>query len=152
MTENNKLNIAFKVVLIGLIFLSFIIPVLTILTLVSYKPDDYIFSLVVVAILLAFGLTEIIFTLINFKKPLGIYRIGITERGQINPIPLIAVSLGIIIALSFSIFGLVMFFVKTEAVIKCNALVILSIGLYLLINCVFYILVIIIKKKKTAVQ
>lgn len=146
----SKFNLTFRLVLIGLLLLSFAVSSLAIITLVKHTPEDYIFSLVVVIITITFGLFELVMTLIHIKRPLAILKIGVTERRQINPIPLIAVGIGVVIALGFSIFGTVMYFVKSELVIKCNALVILSIGFFLLINCVFYITVILLAKRKNS--
>lgn len=142
-----KQYLAFRLVLLGLLLISLGIPVLTILALVAYRPDDFIFSIIVVAILVVFILFEIIMTIINVKKPLSIYRIGFTKRGLFNPIPLIAVVLGAIIGLALSLLGSILFFVKSEPVIKCNSLVILSIGLYLLVNCIFYIIFVLFVRK-----
>ena len=150
MENMSKFNLTFRLVLIGLLLLSFAVSSLAISQLVIHTPEDYIFSLVVVIITITFGLFELVMTLIHIKRPLAILKIGVTERRQINPIPLIAVGIGVVIALGFSVFGTVMYFVKSELVIKCNALVILSIGFFLLINCVFYITVILLAKRKNS--
>ena len=150
MENKNKFSFTFRLVLVGLLLMSFAISSLAIITLVKYTPEDYIFSLVVVVITILFGLFELVMTLIHIKRPLAILKIGVTDRHQINPIPLIAVGIGLLIALGFTTFGTVMYFVKTELVIKCNALVILSIGFFLLINCVFYLIVILLAKKKNS--
>ena len=150
MKNMTKFNLTFRLVLIGLLLLSFGVSSLAILTLVKHTPEDYIFSLVVVIITITFGLFELVMTLIHIKKPLAILKIGLTEGRQINPIPLIAIGIGLLIAVGFSIFGVVTYFVKSELVIKCNALVILSIGFFLLINCVFYLIVILLAKRKNS--
>ena len=150
MENKNKFSFTFRLVLVGLLLMSFAISSLAIVTLVKYTPEDYIFSLVVVVITIMFGLFELVMTLIHIKRPLAILKIGVTDRCQVNPIPLIAVGIGLLIALGFTTFGTVMYFVKTELVIKCNALVILSIGFFLLINCVFYLIVILLAKKKNS--
>ena len=134
-----KQHLTFRLVLVGLLLLSLLIPVLTILALNAFRPDDFVFSLIVIIITIVFILFEMIMTLINIKKPLAIYRIGFTDRGLFNPIPLIAVIMGLVIAVSLSLLGTILFFVKSEEIIKCNSLVILSIGMYLLENCIFYI-------------
>lgn len=148
MTDLNKTFFVFKIVLLGLFFLSLGIPVLTILALFAYTPEDYVFSLVVVILTILFIAFQMIMVIINIKKPLAIYRIGFTDRGLVNPIPLIAVVMGLIIGLSLSLLGIILFFIKVDPVIKCNSLVILSIGFYLLINCVFYIIFILFCKKR----
>ena len=140
MTDLNKTFLVFKITLIGLLFLTLCVPVLTILALFAYTPEDYVFSLVVVILTIMFIVFQMIMVIINIKKPLAIYRLGFTDRGLINPIPLIAVIIGLLLGLTLSLLGSILFFIKAEPVIKCNSLVILSIGLYLLVNCVFYII------------
>ena len=148
MLITEKQHLTFKLVLLGLLFVSLGVPVLTMLALFAYLPEDYVLSLIVVIITTLFILFEMIMTLINIKKPLAIYRIAMTEKGFINPIPLIAVIIGLLIGLSLSILGVVLFFIRSEPVIKCNSLVILTIGLYLLINCVFYIIFVLFLRKR----
>lgn len=140
--------LTFKIVLLGLLLLTLGILALTILALVAYKPEDFVFSLIVVIITCVFIIFQMIMVIINVKKPLAIYRIGFTDRGLVNPIPLIAVVMGLIIGLSLSLLGIILFFIKVDPIIKCNSLVILSIGFYLLINCVFYIIFILFCKKR----
>ena len=148
MLITEKQHLTFKLVLLGLLFVSLGVPVLTMLALFAYLPEDYVLSLIVVIITTLFILFEMIMTLINIKKPLAIYRIAMTEKGLLNPIPLIAVIIGLLIGLSLSILGVVLFFIRSEPVIKCNSLVILTIGLYLLINCVFYIIFVLFLRKR----
>ena len=148
MEDKNKIFLAFRIVLLGLLLLTLGVPVLTILALMAYKPEDFVFSLIVVIITCLFVIFQMIMSLINIKKPLAIYRIGFTDRGFVNPIPLIAVIMGLIIGLGLSLLGIILFFIKAEPIIKCNSLVILSIGLYLLVNCVFYIIFVLVFKNK----
>lgn len=148
MEDKNKIFLAFRIVLLGLLLMTLGVPVLTILVLMAYKPEDFVFSLIVVIITCLFIIFQMIMSLINIKKPLAIYRIGFTDRGLLNPIPLIAVIMGLIIGLGLSLLGIILFFIKVEPIIKCNSLVILSIGLYLLVNCVFYIIFVLVFKNK----
>ena len=148
MDKMSKFNLAFRLVLIGLLLLFYGISAYAIFTIMSNTPEDYIFSLVVISVALLFATFELVMNLLHIKRSLSILKIGITERGQINPIPMIAIVASLLLALGVTTFGLVMYFVKNELVIKCNALVITSIGFFLLINCVFYLIVILLAKKK----
>lgn len=150
MDKMSRFNLTFRLVLIGLLLLSYSVSSLAIFSIVKNRPDDWIFSLVVVAVAALFGLFELTMNLFHIKRPLSILKIGITERGQINPIPMIAIVASLFLAIGVTTFGVVMYFVKNELVIKCNALVITSIGFYLLINCVFYLIVVPLAKKKNS--
>ena len=142
-----KQNLLFRLVLCGLVLLCVGISTLAILALVAYKPEDFIFSLVVVVIAIVFELFEIIMTLVNIKKVLSLLKIGFTDRGYVNPIPMIAILIGLVIGFAMTVTGIVLFFVRPEPIIKCNSLVILSIGIYLLLNCVFYVIFVLVSKK-----
>ena len=146
----SRFNLTFRLVLVGLLLLSYGVSSLAIVTIVKSRPEDWVFSLVVVVIAIVFGLFEFVVNLLHIKRPLSIIKIGITERGQINPIPMIAILASLLLALGVTTFGIVMYFVKNEIVIKCNALVITSIGFFLLINCVFYLIVVPLAKKKNS--
>ena len=148
MSISQKQYLLFRFVLIGLLLLVLAISALTILAIATYLPEDYIFSLIVVVIAMIFVVFELIMTIKNIKKPLAIYKISFTYRGFINPIPLIAIIMGVVIGISLSLLGTILFFIRDEAVIKCNSLVILSIGFYLLINCVFYIAFLLFARKR----
>ena len=148
MDKMSKFNLAFRLVLIGLLLMFYGVSAFAIFTIMSNTPEDYIFSLVVISVALLFATFELVMNLLHIKRSLSILKIGITERGQINPIPMIAIVASLVLALGVTTFGLVMYFVKNELVIKCNALVITSIGFFLLINCVFYLIVILLAKKK----
>ena len=148
MDKMSKFNLAFRLVLIGLLLLFYGMSAFSIFTIMSNTPEDYIFSLVVISVALLFATFELVMNLLHIKRSLSILKIGITERGQINPIPMIAIAASLVLAIGVTTFGLVMYFVKNELVIKCNALVITSIGFFLLINCVFYLIVILLAKKK----
>ena len=150
MDKMSKFNLAFRLVLIGLLLLFYGMSAFSIFTIMSNTPEDYIFSLVVISVALLFATFELVMNLLHIKRSLSILKIGITERGQINPIPMIAIVASLVLALGVTTFGLVMYFVKNELVIKCNALVITSIGFFLLINCVFYLIVILLAKKKSS--
>ena len=148
MENFKKFNLTFRLVLVGFIILSLAVSGLALTALILNTPEDYIFSLIVICISIAFSLFEITLTLIKIKKPLVILKIGLTERNYINPIPMIAVAVSAFLGLGVSIFGLVTLLIKEDIVIKCNAFVVLAIGFFLLLNCIFYLIVVPTAKKK----
>ena len=150
MDKTSRFNFAFRLVLVGLLLLFYGLCAFSIVVILKNSLEDYIFSLVVISVALLFGTFELVMNLLHIKRPLSILKIGLTERGQINPIPMIAILASLALAIGVTTFGLVMYFVKNELVIKCNALVITSIGFFLLINCLFYLIVIPLAKKKNS--
>ena len=146
--KSEKKNIIFRITLIVLLLVSFFLNGFAVGMLVRFQPDDYIFSIIVIAVLSLFGAFELSMTLVNFKKEPSLKKISYTERGYFNYIPFIAVSLGMLIALGLSITGICLYFIREEIVVKSNSLVLLAVGFFLLINCLVYYLYVLMNKKK----
>ena len=134
-----KIHQRFRLILLGLILLFLGLGAFTTAELAIYQPDDYIFSIVVVSVTMLFSLFEAFLTIKNYKKEIALTSVGFTSRGNFNPIPMIAVFAGLILSIGLCVTGITFCFIREDMTIKCNALVILLIGVYLLINCVFYI-------------
>ena len=146
MTERKK-NIIYRITLTVLLFFSFLLNGYAFGMLTKYQPEDFIFSCVVISVLCLFALFELVMNFIKFSKTPSLEKITYTERGYFNVIPFIAVSLGMLIALGLTITGTVLFFIKEDISIKCNSLVVLTVGFYLLLNCVVYYLYVLMNKK-----
>ena len=134
-----KIHQRFRLILLGLILLFLGLSAFITAKLAIHQPDDFVFSIVVVSITIAFSLFEAFLTIKNYKKEISLINVGFTTRGFLNPIPMIAVFSGLILSVGLCVSGLVFYFIREEMTIKCNAIVILLIGVYLLINCLFYI-------------
>ena len=147
--SEKKVNFIYRFTLSALILVSLGINALSMAKVIVNKPNDYVFACVVIVVLSIFALFEVTLTIINHKKNPSLSKITLTERGYFNPIPFIAVILGAIIGLALSLTGSIIYFVKEDIMIKCNALVIFDVGFYLLINCIVYFLYILLDRKKT---
>ena len=147
MNQAKKNNI-FRITLSVLILAVFFLNGFTMGMLIKLQPSDFVFSCVVIAVLSLFAAFELTLTLFNFKKEPALSKITYTERGYFNYIPFIAVSLGMLIALALSIAGICLYFLRSELAVKCNSLVLLAVGFYLLINCSVYYLYVLMNKKK----
>lgn len=107
-------------------------------------------ALSVVACIMAilFSVLEVIVILMGKKKALALEKIAFNENGKINNVFIIAVSVGSIIGLTLTILCSVLLVTKNEEPYITSSLVILSISLFLLINCLIYYLFIILFKKR----
>ena len=139
MKINKNTTIKLRIFLISLIALSLGLFSFNISYLFINKVPDIVMSMIALVVLSLFALMEITITLVNFKKPLGVEKIGFTERDNVNPIPLIATGLIAVIGLAFIIPGLIFFFSKDDVTVKSYALVLLSMGTFILLNCIFYL-------------
>ena len=140
MKSNKNLTIKLRLFLICLTALSLGLFAYSISYLFINEVSDKVMSMIALVVLSLFALMEITITLVNFKKPLGVEKIGVTERGNVNPIPLIATGLIAVIGLAFIIPGLIFFFSKDDTTIRSYALILFSMGAFILLNCIFYLI------------
>ncbi len=137
MKEN---HLRYRLVLLGALAGSIAIDAFSLAYAFINKPSDMVLVSVVLIVLSLFTLFEIAVTLINIKKPLALKNIAITMRDKINYIPLIAVGIGTFLATVFLIVGIVFFCIKPTVAIRSSSLVLFSVGFYLVVNCIFYIM------------
>lgn len=148
--KQSKKNLIYRLTLSMLILVCFFANGYAFGMLTRFQPEDFIFSCIVVAVFTLFAGFELTLTLINIKKEPSLKKITYTERGYFNFIPFIAITLGTLIGLGLFLTGIILYFVKNEMSIRCNSLVVLIVGLYLLVNCIAYYLYILLNRKKEA--
>ena len=138
MQNNQVLNAKMRWILVFFILVSLGMDAYALSYSFTYKHEDYIFSSIVIIFVALFALFEIVLTLLNYRKTLFLFKYAFTDRGLVHPVPLISAVLVTIIGLSFTVPGLVIYLVRDDITIKSFSLVILSTGIYILVNCVFY--------------
>ena len=113
------------------------------------SPENKTLDLVALFAVIFFCVFEIIVIMRRWKKESYMYKIAFDEKGDhFNTVALIAVLIGTIFGLGISILSLLLFFTKDDSTIKCNVLIILSIGYYLFINCICYFIYLLMFRKK----
>ena len=96
-----------------------------------------------------FLLAELFFILKGGKKESNLYKIGFNDNGKLNNVPLIAVIIGTVFGLGLIGLGVSVYFVQYEDVtIRTSMLVVLSVAVYLVTNCLIYYLYIIMFRKR----
>ena len=96
-----------------------------------------------------FLIFEEIFLLKGGKKESYLYKIGFNDNGKINGVPIIAVSAGLLFGLGLVTLGVSVYFVRyNEISIRTSMLVILSVAVYLVTNCLIYFLYISMFRKR----
>ena len=96
-----------------------------------------------------FLLVELFFILKGGKKESNLYKIGFNDNGKLNNVPLIAVIVGTVFGLGLIALGVSVYFVQYEDVtIRTSMLVVLSVAVYLVTNCLIYYLYILMFKKR----
>ncbi len=96
-----------------------------------------------------FLLFEEIFILKGGKKESYLYKIGFNDNGKLNSVPLIAVIVGNFIGFGLVSLGISVYFVRYDDVtIRTSMLIILSVAVYLVVNCLIYYLYILMFRKR----
>ena len=96
-----------------------------------------------------FLLVELFFILKGGKKESNLYKIGFNDNGKLNTVPLIAVMVGTAFGLGLIALGVSVYFVRyDETTIRTSMLVILSVAVFLVTNCLIYYLYILMFRKR----
>ena len=96
-----------------------------------------------------FLLAELFFILKGGKKESNLYKIGFNDNGKLNNVPLIAVLVGTVFGLGLIALGVSVYFVQYEDVtVRTSMLVVLSVAVYLVTNCLIYYLYLLMFRKK----
>ena len=148
MQNKDKQNLKMRWLLVLFICVSLGISAFCLSFILTHKYEDFVFSIIVLVITILFAIFELFMTLYNYKKPLSLFRFAFTDNGFINPIGVLTVIMISLIGLGLFLTGVIMFSIKDDISIKCNSLVILSLGSYILINCAYYVFFILFNKKK----
>ena len=113
------------------------------------SPENKTLDLVALFAVIFFCVFEIIVIMRRWKKESYMYKIAFDEKGDhFNTVALIAVLIGTVFGLGISVLSLLLYFTKDDLTIKCNVLIILSIGYYLFINCICYFIYLLMFRKK----
>ena len=96
-----------------------------------------------------FLLFEEIFILKGGKKESYLYKIGFNDNGKLNSVPLIAVIVGNFFGFGLVSLGISVYFVRYDDVtIRTSMLIILSVAVYLVVNCLIYYLYVLMFRKR----
>ena len=147
MQNNDLMNVKMRWLLVFFICVSLAFNAYALSYIFIYRYEDYIFSGVVVILASVFAIFEIALTLVNYHKRMILYKLGFSDNGFVNPIMMLTAHMCALIGLGLTVTGVVIFLIKDDISIRGNSLVILSIGIYVLINCVFYYFFILFNKK-----
>ena len=130
------------------LFLSLAMPIYSFIDILLGTNEKKILPLISCGAVMVFILFEIIFLLKGWKKDLALQKIAFNENGTRNNVPFIAVIVGITFGIGLLALCLVLFFTKNVEPYRTSSLVILSITVYLLLNCLLYFAYLIEFKKR----
>ena len=148
MNFEEKKNVIFRLIAGFLLLVPMVIIVLGLIHLFKTLAEGYIISIVAFMFTAAFLLLELVVILKGWKKDNSLSKIAFNENQNINNVPLVAVIVGTAVGIFLTALSISVYFIRDTEPIKTSMLVVLSIGSYLLINCLIYFIYILIFKKR----
>ena len=106
--------------------------------IILFKPEEIILMLVTIAVTALFALLESVFILKGWRKESNLQKIAFNENSHVNNIPLIGVSVGAAFGLGLLALGISVFLLREEPTVKASMLAVISVSVYLLVNCIIY--------------
>ena len=138
MNIEKRKNLSYRLVAAFLLLISVGLVVFATIETINFNYDELILALVALIFTGVLGLAEAGFILKGWTKESYLYKIAFQENKKINNIPLIAVSIGTVV--SFVLLGLSLYvwFTRNDTKALVSVLVIMSVSVYLLANCLIY--------------
>lgn len=138
MNFQERKNILFRLIASSFLLISLGVTSFSLSQIIINKPDEVILMLVAIAVAALFAILEMIVILRGWKKESNLYKIAFNENKHINNVPLIAVIVGTAFGLGLLALAISVYLIRDTVIIKSSMLVVLSISVYLLVNCLIY--------------
>lgn len=148
MNFEEKKNVVFRLIAGFLLLIPLGLIVFGLIHLFQTLADGYVISIIAFMITAAFLLLELVVILKGWKKENSLSKIAFNENQNINNVPLVAVIVGTIVGVGLTALAISVYFVRDSEPFKTSMLVVLSISVYLLVNCIIYFIYIFIFKKR----
>ena len=143
-----KKNLWYRFVSSFFLLLNLGVVVFALVEIIRLRPDDVPLMLVAISVTTLFICGECFFILKGWKKESYLYKIVFNENDKINTIPLIASSVGLAFGLGLLGMSIAVFIINADKTIKASMLVVLSISIYLVVNCLIYFFYLLLFKKR----
>ena len=149
MNVQERKNLLYRLLATTILSISLGMIVFAFIVVIKDEKEQLFLDVLTLGTTTLFWLIEVILILKGGKKESNLYKIGFNDNGKINNVPLIAVIVGAAFGLGLIALGISVYFVRyDEITIRTSMLVILSVAVYLLTNCLIYFLYILMFKKR----
>lgn len=148
MNYSEKRNILYRLIASTLILIALGMETFALIKAFSYKVEDKVLTIIGLILAMAFTVFEIIVILLGWKKQNNLQKIVFNENERVNNFALLAVIIGTLFGIGLFILSLVVYLTRDAASTKNAMLVILSVSVYLLVNCIAYFIYIPMFKKR----
>ena len=147
MNIRERRNLFYRLISGVLLILPTIIMVFSAIGIINGQAENKVLPLIAIILTTMFSLAEAILIFMGRKKEIIIKDIAFNENNRVNNLFLVPVIIGTLFSITIISVCTVVFFTKEGEPYFTSSLVIISIGLFLLINCLIYFLYLIMFRK-----
>lgn len=149
MNVQERKNLTYRLLASLILLISAVMIIYTFVIVLKDEHEQLFLDILTISTTAFFLLVELFFILRGGKKESNLYKIGFNDNGRLNNVPLIAIIVGTLFGLGLIALGVSVYFVRyDEVTIRTSMLVILSVAVYLVTNCLIYYLYILMFKKR----
>ena len=149
MNVSERKNLIYRLLATAILLISAVMIIYTFVVVFSVERQQLLLDVATLSTASFFLLVEIFFILKGGKKESNLYKIGFNDNGKLNNVPLIAIIINTMFGLGLIGLGISVYFVRyDEVTIRTSMLVILSVAVYLVTNCLIYYLYILMFRKQ----
>ena len=149
MNISERKNLIYRLLASAILLISAGMIIYSFIVVFKVEHEQLLLDVITLSTAFFFLIVELFFILKGGKKESNLYKIGFNDNGKLNNVPLIAVIVGAVFGLGLIGLGVSVYFVRYEEVtIRTSMLIILSVAVYLLTNCLIYFLYILMFKKR----
>ena len=135
--ETRKI-LSYRFVALFLLLISAGMVVFSTIKVIDFNYEELVLALVALIFTGVVSLIEAGFIMKGWTKESYLYKIAFNDNKKINSVPLVAVIIGSIVSLVLLSLSLVVWFTRGDTKSLVSVLVIMSVAVYLLANCLIY--------------
>lgn len=154
MNFEERKNVFYRIIASLILLITAGIITFSFITVIKIEQKQLALDIITLSLTSLFLLLEIIAILSRGKKESILDKIAFEPNRLINHVPLIAVIIGNLFGLGLMLLGVSVYFKRfDEITIRTSMLVIISVAVYLVTNCLIYFLyVLMFKKRETKLE
>ena len=149
MNIQERKNLTYRLIAAFILLISAFMVAFSFVAIIKIETQQLFLDILTLSLVSLFFLVEEILILKGGKKESHLYKIAFEDNGKVNGVPVIAVGIGALFGLGLLIMGVCVYFIRfNEVTIRTSMLVILSVAVYLLTNCIIYVLYLLMFRKR----
>ena len=149
MNFEERKNLSYRILASLILLITAGMIALTFVTVIQIEKKQLFLDIVTLSLTLFFLIIELVIILKRGKKESFLFKIAFEPNERVNHVPLIAVIFFLLFGLGLIGLGVSVYFVRfNEVSIRTSMLVVISVAVYLVTNCLIYLLYLLMFKKR----